>query len=342
MSSFVRTQSATERRLRQAAERATYERELAVAQDERELAMVQQRIAALKTGPPTEPAAEGGSGGALFAPSTCYHLLPAADGRLQPAAWCWKQKPKWRSWETRYVVLDGLALRVYASKTEFGGSPGAWRGSSITDLSGFAVAKAPRGKHGPALQLQHAAYQYGEALLQFDCEATRDAMHAACTNVAAGRPWDSARPEGAAAETGRSEALLAAVASQQPPPPRSGWPSVNMFKQKALYNVSLEYNKMLSLGGNSYQAFHDEDRPWWSPILSLGEAEASPSTLVLVGARAKPVCLFCLDRREPSSRPIEHGLTSCILLPRLHFGVAGCVATPIGRASGSTHSSRRR
>ena len=262
---LARTASAQQR---EAAERETDAGEQAVVQDDRELAMVRQE------GRPCL-----GGTALQFVPNAFYHVV-SVGGFPAPAAWCWKQRPTWKSWETRYVVLDGTALQVFATEGDFSASAtdvAAARGSSVPDLTGYVVAKAPRGKHGPSLQLQHSQYEYGQALFQFDSEVTRDAMYTACKNVAAGRAWNSPLFEESESEPAAEVASVAAVAAAAAARP-SGW---DLLKQKAVYNVSLEFNKMLSLPGVT-GLFQDEDRPWWTP-LHLGPSDSGP-TLMLVSA----------------------------------------------------------
>jgi hypothetical protein len=87
-------------------------------------------------------------------------VRPEPEGRPLLAAQCWKQKPKWKSWEERYVVLRGAALDVYATEAEFRANPLGTRGSSIPDLARFEVAADAAGRHGPGLVLRNPGFKY--------------------------------------------------------------------------------------------------------------------------------------------------------------------------------------
>jgi hypothetical protein len=187
MAARARTASTSEREKRQAAEREAGAAAGAAERAERDLAAVQQAIVAVNGSHPG--AGAGGGGRAVYAPAPLFRHVLSSGGRLTPAAWCWKQKPFWKSWETRYIVMDGAALKIYASEAAFLANNQDWRGGSLPNLAGFEVSKAPHGKHGPALLMRHSIDEQSHAFFQFQDESTRDEIYAACANVAEGREW---------------------------------------------------------------------------------------------------------------------------------------------------------
>lgn len=158
-------------------------------------------------------------------PEQLQQVEPPGLPAEPPSGSCYKQKPTLRTWEKRFVRIQGRSLNFYAN--EDAETP---RGSSIADVTGCVVTTPPVSfalsrSNWFKIELSRADLMgAGTTSFCFADESLRDIFATSLRNLSEGREWNA--DDGHSMLSRSASASLVGCIARTPKSGRKGWPNV--------------------------------------------------------------------------------------------------------------------